>query len=50
MCRNQKNTTAPAVLKELEVPTMTATNLDNFGCAESKWNEVPNALLYALQS
>jgi hypothetical protein len=47
--KNQKNKTAPAVLKELDVPTLVVTNLENFGSVESSWNEVPNALMYALQ-
>jgi hypothetical protein len=48
--RNTKRSTvAPTTLKELEVPTLTAQNLENTGSAETKWNEVANALIYALQ-
>jgi pyruvate-formate lyase len=45
--RGAKKTTF--VVKELDVPILTAINLDHMGCAETKWNEIPNALLYALQ-
>jgi hypothetical protein len=45
--RNNKK--AAVVVKELDIPTLTATDLDNLGCAETKWNEIPNAIIYALQ-
>ncbi len=45
----KKTTVALSTLKELDVPTLTATNLDNVGCAEIKWNGVSHALMYTLQ-